>query len=145
KTTILTTLSLSTALVAQTVSPIGFANVEAPTSNTFPFSGSTFTYQQAHGDLRGAPLPITRMAWRRDGVSTGTFVARAVTVDVWMGETDLTTITNTFATNFAAAPTQVVTNRTFNFPDHSGRPLSTPTPFTAVVTLDAAHVYTGTL
>lgn len=142
---VLAPLCLVATVGAQVVSPVGFANVESTGNNTFPFNAAAFTYQQVHGDIRGTPRPITAFAFRRDGTLTSAYAARTVTVDVFMGDADFAAITNTFATNFVSTPTQVVTNRSVNLPDHSAIPIALPAPFTAVVNLDTPYVHTGVL
>ncbi len=136
-------LLLTAGLTAQVVSPVGFGSIEASSNNTYPFTGSAFTYQQIHSDLRGTPRPVTALAFRRDGTLTSAYAARTVVVDVWMGDGDRATATTTFATNFATTPTQVMTNRTVNLPDHSAVPVALPAAFDTVLTFDVPFVYTG--
>lgn len=141
-------LALTTnAAHAQVVSPPGFATQEGNTSNNFPFTNSSFSYQQGHPDLRGNGRTISAMAFRRDGIAGTTtgLGPRAFTLDIYMGGADVAAMSTAFSANFTGAPTQVMTNRIVNAPDHGPQASSAPAPFTFVITLDTPYVFSGAL
>ena len=138
-------LLLTSAAMAQVVSPVANTNLEGNANNTFPWNNAQFTYQQVHGDLRGTPRSVRSLAFRRDATSTTVSQPRTVTLDAFMGEGDLATVTTTFATNYAATPMQVITNKTFNAPSWVDQPIDAPAPFDFVIPLDTPFAYTGNL
>lgn len=129
------------AQAASAVSPTYYVNTEAPLANGFPFSLQKFRQQQAHADLRGVRLSIHRMSFRRDQQHGGR--AFNVTVEGFMGETDISRMTASFTANFLTTPTRVVDTRTLSLPDHPGLAAQVPSPFNIVLPFDRQHVYSG--
>jgi pimeloyl-ACP methyl ester carboxylesterase len=123
------------------VSPSGYSCLESASSSSFPFAGAAASYQQAH-DIGGAPRMISSLAFRRDGSVPDAYPARTVVIDLYMGTTTIATMGSTFASNFAAAPTQVLTNTSINLPDHSAVPIAIPAPFDTVIP-HTAFPYSG--
>ena len=142
----MTALVFPLAAQSSFVSPNGLATTEGNSNNTFPWN-NTFHYQQVHGDVRGAPQVIKGQAHRRDGTSTTVSLPRTFDLQIWAGEGTFgaTTITGTFASNYAAAPTQVFTRKMVNAPDWSTRPTTPPAPFDFVLTYDTPYSYSGSL
>jgi hypothetical protein len=138
----LAALLAGSALSAQITSPVGYDTTEGASNNTFPFYSTLFHYQQVHGDLRGTPRPILALGFRRDGtLGAGSYGARTVTLDMWIGDANIAAVTGTFATNFTGTPTQVITNKSFNLPDYSNQFPSIPSPVDQVIALDVPYPY----
>lgn len=135
---LLAALPLSAQLA---VSPTLYANTEAPNANGFPFSLQKFRQQQAHGDLRGQAWPITRMSFRRDQRFGG--AKYNVTVEGFMGDTDINRMSSTFSANWLGTPTRVLVKKTLALPDHLGLSAQVPAPFSVVLPFDRQHLYTG--
>lgn len=133
--------ALPLAAQPSAVSPTLYLSTEAPLANGFPFSRQKFRQQQAHGDLRGVRLAINRMSFRRDQQYGGR--AFNVTVEGFMGETDIAKMTTSFTANFLMTPTRVVNTRTLSLPDHPGTAAKVPAPFDVVLPFDRQHVYYG--
>ncbi len=123
------------------VSPTLYLNTEAPLANGFPFSKQKFRQQQAHGDLRGQALTIKRMSFRRDQKFGGNKFG--VTLEAWMGDTNISKMTTTFTTNYLGTPVQVVGRKTFSLPDHPGLAKQVPSPFDVLLPFDKLYTYSG--
>jgi hypothetical protein len=144
KLTTLAAVALCAAASAQVTSPIGYDTTEGNSNNTFPFFSSLFHYQQIHGDIRGTPRQIRALGFRRDGtLGAGSYGARTVTLDMWLGDANLAAVTGTFASNFIGMPTQVIANKPFNLPDYSNPFPSIPSPVDQIIVLDAPYVHTA--
>src|SRR5687768_8311180 len=143
---LLTAALLAASLSAQgVVSPTGYDVREGGTSNNFPWGSTTQHYMQVHGDLRGTPRTIANLSFRRDGTSTSTLgAARSFTLEMFMGDANLATVTNTFANNWVGTPTRVIAPRTVNAPDWTQLPRIVPAPFNFTILLDNPFNYTGT-
>lgn len=92
----------------------------APGGVSLPFSFGTGTrWQQVHGDLVGAPAVFTGLRLRRDDLvpPLPNAFTRAIDVEVWLGETDLSLVTGDFAQNFLLPPVQVLPPSTILLPD----------------------------
>jgi hypothetical protein len=127
------------------VSPAGYDVREGDTSNSFPFGSTTHHYMQVHGDLRGTPRTIASLSFRRDGQSETTVgVARTFTLELFLGDANLATVSSTFANNWVGTPTRVIAPRTINAPDWTQRPRVRPAPFDLVLMLDTPFNFTGT-
>src|SRR5688572_20301176 len=137
--TILTIAALGSLVFAQsyTVSPTVCAVHEGGQQHSSPFS-STFRYQQAHGDLKGSARVLTGLAWRREGTELRNTqqVARTFDTEMFMGDCTFASLTATFASNYASAPTNVVVRKSLNLPDHVAQPDFQPAPWTIMVALD---------
>ena len=146
RNTSLALLAFSSSAVAQFVSPAGYANLEGTSNNTFPFNATAFSYQQVHGDVQGSPRLIVGMAFRRDTGFTDfvTSTPRAITLDAFLGVGTFATAGTTYASNYSSAPTQVITNKTFNTPDWTKLSIARPAPFNFSIAFDTPYVYTGT-
>jgi len=124
------------------VSPTYYQTAEAPNANGFPFSLQKFRQQQAHGDLRGQAANLNRMSFRRDRMYGGaTF---NVTLEAFLGDTDISSMSSSFTANYLSTPTQVVDRKTVALPDHLGLSTQVPAPFTLVLPFDRQHLYGGT-
>ena len=124
------------------ISPTLYANGEAPNANGFPFSRQKFRQQQAHGDLRGAAWTITRMSFRRDQKFGG--AKFNVTLEAFIGDTDISKMSTTFTANYLTTPTQAVNKKTLSLPDHLGVIKVPPAPFSVVLPFDRQYLYLGT-
>jgi hypothetical protein len=124
------------------VSPTFYLSTEAPNANGFPFSIQKFRQQQAHGDLRGIVWQINKMSFRRDQMFGGSKFN--VTLEGFMGDTDISKMSSTFSANYLTTPTQVVNSKTVALPDHPGLSTQVPAPFTVVLPFDRTYLYRGT-
>jgi hypothetical protein len=112
-----------------------------------PFSAGTGTrWQQIHGDLTGPARLLLGLRLRRDELipALPTATSRQITIEVLVGETDLTLVTNDFAQNFLIPAQQVVAPTTITLPDWS-LPASSPVPFDLVVPFTVPFAYSGGL
>lgn len=152
------TLLVSTALLvgglsAQTVSPSHFKDWAGDLSTPYPFSynttaAATLRLQQIHGDLTGNTLVFTKMAWRRNGVFSGTLPAaippKTMTVKLtFAASVAPASATTNWSTNYATAGT-VVFSGTVNTPaSWATAPRSAPAPFELGVAFTAPYAYVG--
>ena len=89
-------------------------------------------------------MAVRGQSHRRDGM-LGNFtsaVARTTTCTIWVGETDDTKVTTTFATNWIGKPT-VAFKGVVKQPDWVAAPPSTPAPFNFTIMYTTPTVYTG--
>ena len=142
---ILRTLPLvltTTALLAQTHSPLHFANAEGPNNNVFPFGNTTvpFRYTQIHDDVPA--MVITGMAFRHNS-ATVTYQAHTITIDAWMSTavTPSGGLSATFDNNHGPDKIQVVFNRTYSLP--ASNPADLPGEFVLDYPLDVPFVFAG--
>lgn len=142
----MTALTIPLAAQGSFISPAAAATAEGNSNNNFPWT-NTFHYQQMHGDVRGSARIVKGHAHRRDGLSTTVSLPRTFDVEIWAGEGtfNASTISATFANNYAAAPTQVFTRKMVNAPDWSTRPTTPPAPFDFTFTYDTPFAYSGSL
>jgi hypothetical protein len=136
---------LTLALAAQTVSPVGYDKKMSDASNHLPFGASTAfgvcRYQQAHGDLTGAPLTVKEIAFRRRAGGLNTFAGRTATLELLVGEGPFDSFAGSFAANYAAAPVVAIGKKEISLPEL----VATPglQPFVAKLPLDAPWTYSG--
>lgn len=138
-------LFLAAGAAAQfVVSPAHFTSAEAPANNSYPFGVATtpFRYLNIHDDLVGIPRTIRGMSLRRNYNSAAS-AAYTITFDAWMS-TALTTGTTpdaTFDNNHGSDKTQIVFNRTYNFP---ASPVQlVPEEWTHLMPFDVPFTYLG--
>ncbi|MHC4813300.1 MAG: hypothetical protein ACYTGW_04920 [Planctomycetota bacterium] len=129
------------AAISPAVSPTYYVNTEAPNANGYPFSRKQFRQQQAHRDLRGRFLMITKMSFRRDQKYGGTQFTS--TLEVFLGDADINKMTTTFSANYLGTPVQTVSRKAFSLPDHPGLATQTPAPFDVVLPFDKQYLYVG--
>ncbi len=135
--------------LAQTlVSPVVADTAEGNYDNSVPFGfgAAQQSYLQIHDDIAGRSGTFTRLSFRRDGVyaTNPALIAKTIDASVWFGQgVPIANLTSTFAANFAAGRTQVVSARTFNMPSWTQRPVSAPAAFDVLVPLDAPYTWTG--
>ena len=136
---------LTAALSAQSyvTSPAPYDKHEARSNNTYPFYGTSFRYQQVHGDVKGTPRVLTQISFRRDGTlgTTASYGARSYDMELFVGDGDLPTFSTTFATNFVSTPVNVFTRKNLNVPDHTNRPDFLPAAWDVDVTFDVPFPY----
>jgi hypothetical protein len=138
-------LFLLPPIAAQSVvSPREYTSAEAPANNSYPFGVSTqvIRYVGIHDDLQGTPLLIKGMSMRRNGTSTTPiYPAYTITLDAWcsLAATTSTTPNTTFDNNHGSNKMQVVTNKTFNFPQADYG--FVPSPFLHSVVFDTPYPY----
>ncbi len=139
-------LVLSSLATAQlpVVSPIGHTNLEGPSDNMYPWS-NPFRYQQVHTDLRGTPLPITGIAWRRnqDEFLPSTSSAKTFDMELTLCDADANTFGITFASNYVGTPVNVLVRRQVNSVDWRPAIGQRPAPFDFVIPFDVPFVYLG--
>lgn len=137
--------ALPVALAAQgtIVSPSGWAAIESPGGNAFPFGATSLQrYVNVHDDLAGTARVFTAMALRRSGTTSTTVTpATSIVVDGFFSTAVVTgaTVDATFDNNHGGDKTQVWTQRTISFPQAPTGllpypflyhlPLDTPFPF----------------
>ncbi len=139
-------LASAAAVPAQTrVSPGYYATFEGNTATAYPFSAPNFRYQQIHDDLRGAPMTIASIAFRRDGnaLAPTLGVPRTVDLDVAMAGSDARSAIATFAANHATPPVLVYLRKVINLPDRTPVPASRPMPVDVVLPLDTPYAFDG--
>lgn len=141
-------LGLGLSLAAQTISPIGqgYASQKGNSVMQYPFSmgGGMHRWQQVHGELRGVPLTITALSFRQGGYNSTTALARTVTCELYMGDSNYANLSSTFANNWVGTPTRVTASRTINVPAFTSPPAGGyPAPFNVTVPLDAPYVHSG--
>ncbi len=138
---------LATTAVAQTptVSPAHYATEEGATTSSFPFT-NTVRYQQVHADLRGSVRPVVALSFRRDGMlgPRTTFAPRTLQLELRMAESDLATLSATFASNYAQPAVVVVPSMSVTTPDWVEQPTTVPGPFVFRIPFTTPFVYSGT-
>jgi hypothetical protein len=129
----------------QRVSPGFYATFEGNAATGYPFSAASFRYQQIHDDLRGAPLTITALAFRRDGTAAAPTlgVPRTVELDLVMAGSDARAAVPAFAANHGTPPAAVYLRKIVNLPDRTPPPASRPMPVDVVLPLDTAYPHDG--
>lgn len=91
-----------------------------PGNQSLPaIDGVNTRWQQVHGDLIGTPRLIRGIRLRRDETLPVLPIATSqpITVDVFVGEIDLQSVTADFAANLGPAAVQVVTGGNVQLPD----------------------------
>ncbi len=109
------------------ISPVGHAGTEGNSNNTYPFN-ATFHYMQVHADLRGKVLPIKGMSFRRDGTLSSPYAGRTLDIEVWMGDSDFSAISGTYANNFTGTKANVFKRAKISTPAWP-KPPSAPASF----------------
>lgn len=144
-TTSMAVAILGCAVFAQTslVSPVGFDTKEGNGNNTYPFY-DTFHYMQIHGDLRNKVLLIKGQSFRRDGNLSGSYASRTLEIEIFMGNSDLSKISSTFANNYLGTRTMVLKKTMVNTPSWATKPATPPAAFDFSLPFGSAWVYTGT-
>lgn len=103
-------------------------------------------WQQVHGDLIGTPRLIRGIRLRRDETLPTLAIAtsQAITVDVFVGEIDLQSVTADFAANLGPSAVQVVSGGTVQLPDWvNGN--GSPNAFDLDIQFAVPFAYSGTL
>lgn len=143
--TALSIATFSCIAVAQStslVSPATLATTEGNSNNTFPFY-RPFHYMQIHGDLRGKVMVMKGLSFRRDGNLSSNYAGRTIEIEVWFGNSDLSKISNTYASNFTGTKTNVVKKAQFNAPAWP-KPPSKPAAFNFNIPFNnGLFIYTG--
>lgn len=126
------------------VSPQGFAVTEGRAWEMWPFV-ATGRLQQVHGDLRGSPLTIRSLAFRRD---TGRdyepgMVARTLDAELGIGHADYATRGGSFAANYQGARVVGYARRPLSLPDLTQASPVRPAVFSVAVPLDAPFLFSG--
>ena len=131
-------------LHAQVTYPAYYGNSEGVSIGSVPFT-NIGRYQQVCPDLRGQPMTIHSISFRRDATRVDDLneVARTVVVDVFMSETTVTPLGSTFAANYSSPPVQVASNLTVQLPDLTLQPRQSPAPFNVTIPLSQAFNYSG--
>lgn len=129
-------LAISTTAQGQkfAISPAGCEHFGGNTNNTYPFRGPASRYQQIHDAvdltvLNGRnPLLINGMSFRAS--LTRTIAARSWELQVSLGHTTVGSqaMTNAFASNFTATPTQVLPYTRVNVVGGRGITTTGPNP-----------------
>jgi len=112
-----------------TSSPQGFEYVEGNTSIDLVGKEALLRYQQVDAFTFGSKTNRNRMMWRRDGLlpTNPGMGARNVEIEVLAAESDLGSMSTSFAGNYLAGTDQVVFNRkVVAFPDWSAAPATAP-------------------
>ncbi|MCB9882867.1 MAG: hypothetical protein H6834_13860, partial [Planctomycetes bacterium] len=100
--------------------------------------------QQVDNSLVGLPLPAIRyLAWRRDGLGTGS-ANKTVTLEIVMAHSDFATVSNTWASNYKDTPRTVFTKKAVSLPDWTTASSKTPQEFDFQVKLDSPFIYNRT-
>lgn len=145
--TIPAALLLAVAGTAQNpaVSPAHYATEEGATTSSFPFSNPV-RYQQVHADLRGPARIVLALSFRRDGMlgPRVNFAPRTLQLEVRMSESDLPTMSATFANNYATPASVVLPATSLTTPDFVDQPRTVPGPFAFRIPLQVPFAYTGT-
>ncbi len=122
------------------VSPAWFAGYEGESALSYPLSGKTIRYQQVHDDLRGSPMAMQGIGWRRDGEAISLLpIARAVEIELRCAPGDVTRFGLAFDQNFQGAPTTVFDRKKVNLPDRTPDPTQQPMPFDVLLAFDRAY------
>lgn len=126
--------SPSTAPVHNTSGSIGFVT---------PWRDASVRYMQIHTDLRAGPMLVREIGFRRQDFGPGPpMVARTIDCELFVGNGDYATSTQTFATNYLAPPANVVVRKLVNLPDITAS-VSSPEPFLILFPFDLLFVYLG--
>ncbi|HLU40703.1 MAG TPA: hypothetical protein VK081_15060 [Planctomycetota bacterium] len=149
KTAIVTSLLLASLAAQQrVVSPVNAASREGNSENLFPWANYACPrYMQIHSDLTGAPLSITKLAFRMDARDTINYTAvNVVDLELFMGHgRPATSPSWFFAANYVAPATQVIARRVVNMGPQGQNSTVGPNPFTSnmELLLDAPFPYNG--
>ncbi|MFO1055158.1 MAG: hypothetical protein U1F36_23315 [Planctomycetota bacterium] len=132
-----------TSLRAQTgpISPVRFADVEGPNSNTLPLAHAQqlVRFQQIQDDLPIRARLVRALAFRRNAVDAS-FTPFAVDLDLTMSDPARSSASPSivFAQNHGTNLVTVVARRTIQFPG-TLTPRSRPAPFEYLIPLDAPY------
>jgi hypothetical protein len=147
---LLVPLALAAALPSQShvVSPVNAAAREGNSENLFPWANYACPrYMQIHGDLIGAPLQLTKLAFRMDARDTVNYTAvNQIDLELFMGPGRSPTSPSwVFAANYVAPRTQVIARRVVNMGPQGQNSTTGPNPFTSNMdlVLDAPFLYNG--
>lgn len=133
------------------VSPAYYANLDANAGDTWPFSPDNsgsysggLRLQQIHGDCRGHAMTIGSLALRANasgGALSGT--ARAIDVELFVGDADLANAGTSFAGNFIHGATLAMSRRIVQIPQRTGLSADYVGPFDFVLPFDQPFVFSG--
>ena len=144
---VLTVTLLAASLASQSgnfVSPDGLATREGNSYHWAPFSYPAGRFQQVDPSARRfGPATLKSIAFRRDAVQAGG-ASRTIEMDVYLGNGNATTYSNSFGSNFSSPPVAVFAKKQVSLPDWTTPPVTPPATFDFVLTLDQAWPYAGT-
>lgn len=138
-------LALPALLPSQSfTSPAGFDAVEGNSDFATFFTPRRFQQIDATSIGR-TPLPIRRLAFRRNGTFTGAnALPRTATFTVTMGYGDFARLDPIFDNNYVGGPAVTVfTPKVVNIPDWTQLPTTTPAPFDLPLPFDTTFVFDG--
>jgi hypothetical protein len=123
------------------VSPAALAASEGNAANIYPFQ-MLGRYQQVHADLRGAPLRVIGLEFRRDGLLPGSDAERRLDCEIWMSEGSYERFSPVLDRNHETGRQVVLARRQVDLPRLT-RPTTPPAPFTVALPFDVPFAYGG--